>query len=322
VLFRTNVLAFALLALLIFSVSRDSSAIPKETEYLIPVPEDCLKVSKIEGNKIYLVKDKYSCTGLTVIKVKLPDDIENVEIYIDNKLWKTHTVKDKTLEQSIGRLNSIKTEPIKLPENKEAEQKAMESYYYTQSEEFQNKVKEYSESIKTLIFPEKENNTMHYYPDAKTQKSVLADDERVYIFISSSMPEDTIRAYAKDLEKLGKHAVLVMRGAIGGLKYIRPTAEWSTRILKKNPYCERECETFKTKIIIDPFLFRKYSINRVPAVVYTRGIQNIDGSSEGLIKNNSVFWVSYGDVALGYHLKVIAEKSQNNNLLKISELLQ
>ena len=319
-LFRTNVLIFTLLVLLIFSISRGSAA-SKETEYLIPVPEDCLKVSKIEKNKIYLVKDKFSCTGLTIIKVKLLDDIENVDIYIDNKLWKTHTVKDKTLEQSIGRLSSIKTEPIKLPENKEAEQKAMESYYYTQSEEFQNKVKEYSESIKDLIFSEKENNTMQYYPDAKTQKSVLADDERVYVFISSSMPEDTIRAYAKDLEKLGKHVSLVIRGAIGGLKYIRPTAEWSTRILKKNPYCEGECETFKTKIIIDPFLFRKYSINRVPAVVYTRGIQNIDGSSEGLIKDNSVFWISYGDVALGYHLKVIAEKSQNNNLLKISEVL-
>jgi conjugal transfer pilus assembly protein TrbC len=321
VLFRTNVLTFVLLVLLIFSISRGLAA-SKETEYLIPVPEDCFKVLKIEKNKIYLVKDKLSCTGLTIIKVKLSDDIENVDIYIDNKLWKTHTVKDKTLEQSIGRLNSIKTEPIKLPENKEAEQKAMESYYYTQSEEFQNKIKEYSESIKDLIFSEKENNIMQYYSDAKAQKSVLADDERVYVFISSSMPEDTIRAYAKDLEKLGRHAVLVMRGAIGGLKYIRPTAEWSTRILKKNPYCEGECETFKTKIIIDPFLFRKYSINRVPAVVYTRGIQNIDGSSEGLIKNNSVFWISYGDVALGYHLKVIAEKSQNNNLLKISELLQ
>jgi len=318
-LFRQSILKIflALILILITSISSYS----KETEYLIPVPEDCFKAVKIDANRIYLAKDKSVCTGIPVVKVKLPDTTEEVEVYIDNKFYKKHLLKDKTLEQSIEKFSNLKTD-LKLPQNKEAEEKAKETYYYSQSEEFQKKVEEYTEQLKTIIFPEyKENIAEKYYPDAKTQKTVLVDDERVYVFISSSMPEETIRAYARDLEKLGKNAVLVMRGAIGGLKYITPTAQWATNILKRNQYCEGQCETYKTKIIIDPFLFRKYGINRVPAVVYTRGINNIDGSSEGLLKENNHFLISYGDVALSYHFKMMSEKSKNIRLKTFSEIL-
>ena len=294
-----------------------------DTEYLIPVPEDCLKVAQISTNKIYLVKDKTICTGIPMVKVSLPDSIETVDIYINGKFYKKHAVKDKNLEQAVARLNVKPDDSIQMPKNKEAEQKAFESYYYTQTEEYQKNVDKYKEDIKKMIFPEQQASLIDkFYPDAKTKKSVLSEDERVYVFISSSIPEQTLRAYAIDLEKLGKHAVLVMRGAIGGLKYIKPTAEWSTRILKKNPYCEGQCETFKTKIIIDPFLFRKYGIDRVPAVVYAKGIQNLDGLSEGLIKSNNFSLISYGDVALSYHFQVMAEKSKLSRLKDLSEMLK
>lgn len=294
-------------------------------EYLIPVPDDCLKVSKIEKSRIYLVKDESSCRGVPVVKLKLPDSIETVEIYVEGKLWKVHSVKDKNLEQSIARLN-VKPDPsIKVPKNEEAERLAKEAYNYTQTEEYKKQVEKYKEQITDMLSPNQSGISdlmeKHYPEFTKKKNNLLTDDERVYVFVSSSVPEQTLRAYASDLQKLGKNAFMVLRGAIGGLKYLSPTAKWALSVLKKNPYCEGKCETFATKIVIDPFLFRKYGINEVPAIVYAKGIQNTEGLSEGLITDKNFYLVSYGDVALSYHLKMMYEKTNNQKFKLLSDIL-
>ncbi|WP_028842918.1 type-F conjugative transfer system pilin assembly protein TrbC [Thermodesulfovibrio yellowstonii] len=280
------------------------------------MPDLCYRVDKVNSDAVYLVKDS-TCQPVSMIKVTLSKSIETVKIYVDGKFWKTYTLKDKTLEQSIGKLSNQKID-VKLPENKMAQEEALRAYQYYQSEEFQREVVKFRESLTGMLQGVPQEKPSYYQIKPK---SVFSDNERIYVFVSSSMPLETVRAYAKDASLLGDKAVLVMRGAIGGLRYLKPTAEWSVKVLKKDPYCEDiACETWKTKIIIDPFLFRKYSIDKVPAVVYVKGLQNTEGLSEGLqtVKVGG-FWISYGDVALSYHLKLIGEKIKDQKLISLAE---
>lgn len=214
-------------------------------------------------------------------------------------------VKKRSTEMKVPRVNQ---DPNMVEE-------AKKTYNYTQSPEFKQKIEKFKEDLSLIlgVNPSEQNQVSRYYSDLEKlnkRKNLLADDERIYIFISSSMPEQTIRNYIKDASEIGDNVYLILRGAIGGIKQLTPTAIWANNLLKKNPLCEIDCEMYRTKILIDPFLYRKYNITKVPAVVYVKGLQNIEGLSEGLdsvkIEN---FWVSYGDVSFSHHLSLIEEKA-------------
>lgn len=222
--------------------------------------------------------------------------------------------QDKVLEQDIENVKK-KAKEINVPEikrNQEMEQEAKKAYEYSQSPEFKAQVEAFKKDLNLLLGgqPLQTDPVERYYSAYKPKKGILSDDERIYIFISSSMPEQTIKNYIRDASKIGNNIYLILRGGIGGIKQIMPTVLWANEMLKKNPLCEGQCETYPVKILIDPFLFRKYSITRVPAVVYVRGLQNPEGLSEGLnsVKVNN-YWISYGDVSLTYHLKLIENQS-------------
>ncbi|MEM3580399.1 MAG: type-F conjugative transfer system pilin assembly protein TrbC [Candidatus Bathyarchaeia archaeon] len=226
--------------------------------------------------------------------------------------------QDKSLEQDIENVKK-KAKEINVPElkrNQEMQQEAKKAYEYSQSPEFKARVEKFKRDLNILLGREI-SPVERYYSDYRPKTGRLSDDERIYIFISSSMPEQTIRNYVREACHTGNNTYLILRGGIGGIRKLMPTVLWANEMLKKNPLCEGQCETYPVKILIDPFLFRKYSITRVPAVVYVRGLQNSEGLSEGL---NSVkvdnFWVSYGDVSLQYHLKLIEEKSGVKILLE------
>lgn len=227
--------------------------------------------------------------------------------------------QSSSLEQDIEQAKK-KAKEIQIPElkkNPEVEKEAKKAYEYSQSPEFKAQVEAFKKDLNLLLGGQSSQTdpAERYYSAYKPRKGILSDDERIYIFISSSMPEQTIRNYIRDAGKIGNNIYLVLRGAIGGIKQIMPTAVWANNLLKKNPLCEGQCEMYGVKILIDPFLYRKYEITKVPAVVYVKGLQNIEGLSEGLssVKIGN-FWVSYGDVSLDYHLKLIEEKSGRKKL--------
>lgn len=227
--------------------------------------------------------------------------------------------QNSSLEQDIEHVKT-KAKEIKVPElkkNPEIDKEAKRAYEYSQSPEFKAQVEAFRKDLNLLLGGQQPqaDPVERYYSAYKPKRGFLSDDERIYIFISSSMPEQTIRNYIRDASKIGNNIFLVLRGAIGGIKQIMPTAVWANNLLKKNPLCEGQCEMYGVKILIDPFLYRKYEITKVPAVVYVKGLQNIEGLSEGLssVKIGN-FWVSYGDVSLDYHLKLIEEKSGRKKL--------
>jgi conjugal transfer pilus assembly protein TrbC len=138
------------------------------------------------------------------------------------------------------------------------------------------------------------------------------EGDRVYLFVSSSMPLATLRNYSTDAAKLGGDVVMVVRGLKGGLEAKwAPTMLFSRSILVEDPDCDvssANCRMRTVQFEIDPLLFKRYVISRVPAVVYARGVVLADaGLSEGLDGNvkSGEAWVAYGDESLSGLLEEI-----------------
>lgn len=142
----------------------------------------------------------------------------------------------------------------------------------------------------------------------------VGNGERIYIFMSSSIPKEVWSQYAEAIDRLGAggKVIFVIRGCIGGAKKITPTLKFMQDILKKDDDPKKR---YKAQVWIDPLLFRKYGISQVPAFVYAKGVQLENKElSEGLDKNlksNPITFVSYGDWEFAYHLKQLYKTSRS-----------
>lgn len=106
---------------------------------------------------------------------------------------------------------------------------------------------------------------------------------RVYIFMSSSVPKEVWEGYMDYVLKKNIPAVFLLRGCIGGCRYIRPTLEFIKEVLGERPL----------EIWIDPIKFRDYGVKVVPCVA-------MEGKEE----------VSCGDWNLEYHLSKLGAWSR------------
>jgi type-F conjugative transfer system pilin assembly protein TrbC len=194
-------------------------------------------------------------------------------------------------------------------------QKAEEAYRIYQSEEFQKKIALERERIQKEVFGREA-----YYKDSKKGSSTggLGADERIYIFLSSSIPTETLRRYTSAAGTLGDRNVrFVMRGFIGGAKYVKPTLRFVKNLLLEDPACDplkSKCRTYDTAVIIDPMLFERYHIAKVPAFVYVMvsGLKDPE-KSEGLESNINIrgFHAVYGDVNFEYVLEAFEKETHS-----------
>lgn len=155
--------------------------------------------------------------------------------------------------------------------------------------------------------------------NALHKTSILKEDERIYIFISSSVPKETLRNYARDLDALGETRILmVMRGFIGGMTKVRPTLEILKGVIFKDENCDSEkCDAYHAQVHIDPLLFRRYGIEAVPAIVYARKIGGMDSTvSEGKKEGAEMgdYYMLYGDAALDGALEFINREAKAKSL--------
>ena len=195
---------------------------------------------------------------------------------------------------------------------------------YYRSPEFQGKLKSETERIKGELFG---NASVRFYPDSITPAAIgkLGSDERVYVFISSAMPLQTVRNYASSVARLGDpNVTLVMRGFVDGMTKIQPTIRFIGSVLQRDQSCrpqEGECEMLTASMAVDPLLFRRYGIDRVPAIVYARGVKAEDAAlSEGDSKNTSITenYTVYGDASLEY---LIDQIQRETGSLTLADLL-
>lgn len=120
-----------------------------------------------------------------------------------------------------------------ITKNKTAEQIAEQTAEIYNSCNFQKKLKAQVETLKSQ-FNQAEEGSPVISMKEEGINTFLMPDEKIYLFISSSMPKTALRSYLQDLDKLrDKNIIIVMRGFIGGIKYIKPTLEFIESIQKK-----------------------------------------------------------------------------------------
>ena len=309
-------------------------------EVEIEKPNSCYEVRKIEENKVYLEK-KAGCIAPQVIiseKIKLNSWYDVLKIYVDGYLWKEISLKGVSLEAIQKAIEEAEKRSQGLGNfsnayEKEAKEIAEKTYNITQTQEFQKRVEQYKENLASMIMEKEGLFLKDVYKDyvekkkEKREKVLRLDpDERLYIFVSSSMPKETIRNYVTFVSShVEGNVVFVLRGGVGGLKRLGPTIAWIYDVIKKDKFCEGlNCEVYGVEFVIDPFLFRRYKVERVPAVVYAKGRALTEfESSEGLENKweTKVWTKTYGDVGLGYHLKVIGEELKVEKIKKFIDEL-
>ena len=129
-------------------------------------------------------------------------------------------------------------------------------------------------------------------------------DVHLLIFISSSMPEETIRSYMEAVGDINRWTVFVLRGFVDNETSILPTLKWVQKILCKG---ERpgSLSCIARTVDVNPVLFRTFGIEMVPAfVIIEEG--TIESCSPDAFQGK--FFVSYGDADLAYHLSKASKK--------------
>lgn len=138
-----------------------------------------------------------------------------------------------------------------------------------------------------------EHPTRHQSTQEKETASGTGIEGQVLVFVSSSMPIETLRNYARSLVNV--KGALVLRGGIDGLKRIRPTMTFSQRVLEIDPYCRGNCPLFNVPLLIDPLLFRQHHITQIPAIAFQP-----EGVVQGCERSNTApaTDIIYGDISL------------------------
>jgi len=110
----------------------------------------------------------------------------------------------------------------------------------------------------------------------------------VMIFVSFSMPDESLKAWMLQAEKI--HAPLVVRGFMHNS--LAQTTAKITALLQEM----KAGSGTQAGIQVNPLLFRKYKIEKVPAVV---------------VENASSYDVLYGNTTLAYAFEKIASKNDS-----------
>lgn len=210
---------------------------------------------------------------------------------------------------------------MSLPANKHAEkgqkaaQQTTDKFY---SPELQKKItceqqRLEKEMFQDFIQPWKEKKP-DKNKDQAEQAGHLSETEKVYLFISSSMPDETVHAYLATIERITDPRLLpVTRGLVRGIHNRHAHTKYFSQILKKDPSCidqkqpKEICQRLKVAITVNPLLFAKHNISGVPAVVYT---------------NREKVFIIHGDAGLDYLLERINREVKSATLASLIENIQ
>lgn len=170
---------------------------------------------------------------------------------------------------------------------------------------------------------EKYYTEVPYSKNNQILNKYLEPNERLYLFISSSIPADTLSRYAQFLDEIfDERAAMILKGCVQGCKYIAPTRDFVRSFLQ---YGTRDNKPllYKVNVMIDPFLFKRYNIDRVPALVFVYGLELDDESlSEGLDSNvkRSQYVTFVGDAPFITAIEKIYTYLTENNFYKAESL--
>jgi type-F conjugative transfer system pilin assembly protein TrbC len=215
---------------------------------------------------------------------------------------------EKLLEKQVDEFNknvsqvSLDNVPVdrKVPHDLQQKVDNLVSFY--NSPEYQMKLKQEQGKIRKILALEGQTGTE---VDDDISKKAFGDP--VYVFVSQSVPLQTLRHYAAGMAAQKSKGIIpemVFRGFIGGAKKIAPTARLIGKIIRVDSDCDMstdQCDTWPVSVTVDPLKFRKFGIRKVPAIVLDRGAKK-----EPLIV--------YGDVSVEYAIQKF------NDVMKLKKI--
>lgn len=300
----------------------------------IDTPDQCLAIERIDKSNVHL-KRIGKCVGKAG-RVFVEAQIgESRKVFVEGDFWSDQDVKTMEIADVTGLLDKAEKvgQGVKIPENPHAadmQRASEEAKAVYDSPEFQARLKAETERIKKATIGEQQFDT--YYKDVAGEGALikLDDNERLYVFVSASMPLSVLRTYAADVARLkDRHVTMVLRGFIGGMGQIGPTVGFVSSVIKKDSDCSasesESCGMMGVDLVVDPLLFRKYGISSVPAFVYVKGLKmsNPDmseGSDDNIAQDGEPYHLS-GDASLKYIMRRMAESSGSQSLRAMEKYL-
>lgn len=131
--------------------------------------------------------------------------------------------------------------------------------------------------------------------------SAYAETGNIYIFISFSMSNESIKGWMNESKKIG--APVIIRGLVNNS--FKDTLQKVSDLTHDN----------QGGVQLDPNLFRRFQIEKVPAVVVAKNESCLP--SQTCIDEYDVI---YGDVTLAYALKKIADKNDTLSSIALTAL--
>ncbi|OPY66949.1 MAG: Type-F conjugative transfer system pilin assembly protein [Syntrophorhabdus sp. PtaU1.Bin050] len=316
-----------LIALMVLSLALPHKALAKTVT--IDTPSLCTKVEKIEGNRVDLAEPSQPCPveGQSKASAEIKEELRDIHLYVNGTYWKKVPINSpalsaediaETVEQS--KKHSLTIDLQENPHETEATRLAEDVARYAQSGEFQERIEGQKNGLYGQIFGSQANMHEATAKEPPGKRPGLSSQERIYLFISTSVSTPTLRHYMKAVSDLGEPNIrIVMRGFVGGAKFLKPTMAFLKEILFTDPECNpsrERCKTYSSQVIVDPLLFRKYRIERVPAFVYVPSLSISDSQmSEGLGSAKVPdHYVVYGDVSLEYALQLFLREQKSPGL--------
>jgi len=314
---------FILMIILVFPAIYSQSTYGAQKEVFVSAPDRCSKVERVEGDKVFLMSGPSNCEpGQGKLAVTVDSKANRLSVYVDGKLWREQPAISIDLGAIRDATEKAMEQKLAMPKNYHMEKgrlKAEELSEYFNSKAYQDKIKTESERLRTEVF----GDQIEGYESQKERKKAghLSAKERIYLFVSSSVPLQTLRNYAAGLDKLADPNIsMVMRGFVEGMKYIKPTLDFLSRVIVEDPGCDvkkSKCAAYDINFMIDPLLFRMYDIEVVPAIVYARNVSVADTAmSEGAEGNARVgdYYVLYGDVSLEHALELFCSETRSKSI--------
>jgi hypothetical protein len=96
--------------------------------------------------------------------------------------------------------------------------------------------------------------------DNENHDALFDAQSRIFIFVSRSVPLSVLRSFAADIDTLGNENIRLVFKAF--------PRNFLNSFLRKDPDCTDGDCVVKAKVIIGESLFKRYSVDRVPAVVF------------------------------------------------------
>lgn len=127
-------------------------------------------------------------------------------------------------------------------------------------------------------------------------KTLFDAQSRIYFFVSRSVPIDVLRSYAADIDDLGSENIRLVFKAF--------PRNFLNSFLRKNPNCTDDDCVVKAKVIIGESLFKRYTVDRVPAVVFDPDPAN----------SQDDWLLVYGEVSLKQALIMFHQESGRHEL--------